>query len=145
MKPRAAHAFDVVKQVGLTMQGIEATRRYDGSPVLTLAGAFVAGLATHSSAEPNSLVIRADPEERELWLQDAPDTHYLTDYYRRHPVVLVRLGRITPALLRELLSSSRRLTLPKAGRRRLKHRSDETQLLHFFQYRPWRRSVASAT
>ena len=117
MKSRATSAFDVVEQVGLTMPGVKAAQRYDGAPVLTLDGVFMAGLAAHGSAEPNSLVVRADVGERELWLEDAPEVYYLTDYYRRHPVVLVRLNRITPTVLRELLVSSHRLTLPKTGRR----------------------------
>ena len=107
-------------EVGRTLPNVEAAHRYDGSPVLRVAGVFMAGLAAHGSTEPNTLVIRADPEQRELFLQDAPDTYYLTDYYRRHPVVLVRLERVTPAILRELLSSSHRLTLPKTRRRHMR-------------------------
>jgi hypothetical protein len=46
----------------------------------------------HASAEPDTLVVRAAFEEREGLLEDAPDTYYVTDYYRRYPVVLVRLA-----------------------------------------------------
>ncbi len=106
-------SFDIVTQVGLTLPDVEAATRYDGSPVLKIAGVFMAGLATHDSAEPNTLVVRADLEERELFIEDAPETYYLTEYYRRYPIVLVRLERVTREALRELLSSSRRLTLPK--------------------------------
>jgi hypothetical protein len=129
MTPRAERGFDLVKEIGLAMPGVEAARRYDGAPILTLAGAFMAGLAVHSSAEPNTLVVRADVDERELWLADAPDTYYLTNHYRRHPVVLVRLKRVTPAVLRELLASSHRLTLPKTKLRRRQSgvRSGRTQ------------------
>lgn len=117
MKPGTTSAFDVVEQVGLTLSGVEAAQRYDGARILTLGGAFMAGLAVHDSAEPNSLVIRADVEARELWLQDAPEVYYLTDYYRRHPVVLVRLEQVTRLVLRDLLASSHRLTLPKGSPR----------------------------
>ncbi len=117
MQPGTTSAFDVVEEVGLTLPGVESARRYDGARILTLGGAFMAGLAVHGSAEPNSLVIRADVEARDRWLQDAPEVYYLTDYYRRHPVVLVRLKRVTRAVLRDLLASSHRLTLPKASRR----------------------------
>jgi hypothetical protein len=106
-------AFDVVRKVGLTLPGVEAATRYDGSPVLKLAGVFMAGLATHDSAEPDTLVIRADLEERALFIEDAPDTYYLTDYYRRYPLVLVRLERVSRAALAELLALSYRMTLPK--------------------------------
>jgi hypothetical protein len=106
-------AFDVVKTVGLTLPDVEAATKYDGSPVLKLGGAFLAGLATHRSAEPETLVVRIGLDEREGLLEDAPETYYLTEYYERHPVVLVRLSRIDRAALRDLLSMSWRLTLAK--------------------------------
>ena len=115
---KRANAFDVVKGIGLTFPDVEVATRYDGSPVLQIAGVFLAGLATHPSAEPNTLVVRSDLEERELFIEDAPETYYLTDYYRRYPLVLVRLQRVTEEALRELLSASRRLTLPKTRLRR---------------------------
>ena len=51
------NAFDTVRTVGLLLPGVQATTRYDGSPVLKLGGCFMAGLATHRSAEPDSLVV----------------------------------------------------------------------------------------
>ena len=124
MKRERPNAFDDVKRIGLTLPDVEAATRYDGSPVLKLAGVFMAGLATHSSAEPNTLVVRADLEEREAFIEDAPDTYYLTEYYRRYPLVLVRLERISRAALRELLSLSHRLTLPKTRLHRRRLRPD---------------------
>ena len=77
----------------------------------------MAGLATHRSAEPKTLVVRVGFEERKWLLEDAPETYYVTDYYRRYPVVLVRLSRIDRDALRDVLSVSWRLTLAKAGTR----------------------------
>ena len=91
MKVRLPSAFDVVKELGCSLPNVEAATRYDGSPVLKAHGVFMAGLAMHASAEPDTLVVRAEFEEREGLLEDAPDTYYVTDYYRRYPVVLVRL------------------------------------------------------
>jgi hypothetical protein len=113
----AADPFDRVSRVGLALPDVEAATKYDGSPVLKVRGCFMAGLATHRSAEPQTLVVRAGREDREGLVADAPETYYLTDYYRRHPVVLVRLARIDRDALRDVLSVSRRLTLPKAPRR----------------------------
>jgi len=112
-----ANPFKIVKQVGLTLPDVEATVRYDGSPVLKLDGVFVAGLASHPSAEPDSLVVRVGLEERELLLDDAPDIYYVTDYYRPYPIVLVRLSRIDRDALHDLLSVSRRLALAKTRTR----------------------------
>jgi hypothetical protein len=113
VKRRRSNPFDVVIEIGLQLPHVEAVTRYDGSPVLKVAGVFIAGLATHPSAEPDTLVVRADVEERESFIQDAPDTYYLTEFYRSYPLVLVRLDRVTRDALRELLSSSHRLALPK--------------------------------
>jgi hypothetical protein len=106
-------AFELVKQVGLTLPDVQLATRYDGSPVLQVDGVFMAGLATHHSAEPDTLVVRVGFEERALLLQEAPDTYYLTDYHRNNPIVLVRLSRIDRDALRDLLSVSRQLTLEK--------------------------------
>ena len=89
-------AFDIVRTVGLALPDVEATTKYDGSPVLRVDGIFMAGLAMHPSAEPETLVVRAGLEERERLVEDAPETYYLTDYYRSYPLVLVRLSRVEP-------------------------------------------------
>ena len=110
--------FDLVRSIGLTLPDVEAAIKYDGSPVLRVAGVFMAGLATHPSAEPDTLVVRSGFEEREWLLNDAPETYYLTDYYQNHPIVLVRLSRIDGEALRDLLSVSWRMTVAKTAQRR---------------------------
>jgi hypothetical protein len=114
---RPSDTFETVRMVGLSLPDLEATTKYDGSPVLRVGGAFMAGLATHRSAEPKTLVVRVGVEERQHLLEDAPNIYYLTDYYRNHPVVLVRLSQIDSDALRDLLSMSWRLSVPKARKR----------------------------
>jgi hypothetical protein len=116
-KPASTKSFDAVKRIGLTLPGVEAVIRYDGSPTLKAGGCFMAALASHHSAEPDSLVIRMDLADRQALLEDAPETYYLTDYYERHPVVLARLSQLNSDALHDLLSVSRRLTLAKARKR----------------------------
>jgi hypothetical protein len=77
----------------------------------------MAGLASHPSAEADTLVVRSGYEERDWLIEDAPETYYLTDYYRRYPLVLVRLSRIDRDALRDVLSVSWRLTPAKTRRR----------------------------
>jgi hypothetical protein len=110
--------FTIVKTVGLTLPDVELATKYDGAPVLRIGGCFMAGIASHPSAEPNTLVVRVDFDERALLLEDAPQTYYVTEYYRKYPLVLVRLSRIDRDSLRDVLSMSRRLTLAKTRRRR---------------------------
>jgi len=58
-----ADTFETVRTVGLTLPDVEATTRYDGSPVLKVHGIFMAGLASHPSAEPATLVeFRLEPK-----------------------------------------------------------------------------------
>ena len=108
-----AATFETVSTVGLALPEVEATTRYDGSPVLKVGGCFMAGMATHRSAEPDTLVVRCGFEERERLLEDAPETYYVTDYYGSYPVVLARLSRLDRDALRDLLSVSWRLVLAK--------------------------------
>ena len=115
---RAGDLFEIVRTVGLRLPGVEAATKYDGSPVLKVGACFMAGLAIHPSAEPGTLVVRARFEDREHLLEEAPETYYITDYYLKHPVVLARLARLDLEALRDLLNSSRRLTLAKSEHHR---------------------------
>ena len=110
-------AFERVKAVGLRLPDVEAVIRYDGSPVLKVGGCFMAGLATHPSAEAGTLVVRLGIEVRAALLQDAPETYYVTDYYRPYPIVLARLAHLDAAALRDLLTVSWLLTAAKSRKR----------------------------
>jgi len=113
-KSGATAAFNVVKAVGLTLPEVEATTNWAGLPVLKVRGCFVAGLASHRSAEPGTLVVRCALDDRERFLEDAPDTYYVTDYYQPYPVVLVRLPYLDREALRDLLAVSWRMAMEKA-------------------------------
>lgn len=113
-----AITFKNVTAVALTFPDVEAATKYDGSLVLKARGSFMAGMATHPSAERDTLVVRVALDERAWLLEDAPDTYYVTDYYCKYPVVLVRLSRVSRDALRDLLSVSWRLAVAKTGRRR---------------------------
>ena len=82
-------------------------------PILQVDGRFMAGLAAH--AEHGTLVVRVEPEQRALLLDEAPDTYYLTPYHEPHPVVLVRLHRVDRAALWDLLAESPLKTTPAYG------------------------------
>jgi hypothetical protein len=125
-KPAPTGGFEIVRAVGLTLPDVEATTKYDGSPVLKLNGCFMAGLATHPSAEPDTLVVRVGYEEREWLIADAPETYYLTDYYRSYPLLLVRMSRVDRDALHDLLSVSWRLTSLKVPKRSGSRRNVET-------------------
>jgi len=78
---------------------------YFGMPALKLDGQMVACMASHKSAEPNTLVVRIDFLERDLRIMNEPDIYYLKPHYVNYPCVLTRLSLIDDAALRDLLES----------------------------------------
>ena len=107
----AGVSAEVAFHVGLSLPGVQPGVKRDGSAVLRAGGRFMAGIATHRSAEPRSMVVRFALEDRQSLLQDMPDAYYVTEYYRKHAVVLVRLDRVSRDVLYDLLATSRRLAL----------------------------------
>lgn len=110
--------FETVTRIACRFSDVEAVTKYDGSPVLKVNGSFVAGLATHESAEADTLVVRMDTGQRGWLLQDAPHIYYVTAYYEKYPVVLARLSSLRRDAVRDLLAGSRLLALEKAPRAR---------------------------
>lgn len=113
--------FDTVRTLGLGLPGAEEGTTY-GTPALKVRGRMFACLASHKSAEPNTLAVRIDFERRDELIAADPETYYLKDHYLEYPVVLVRLSRVHPDALRDLLLISWRHALrtarPRSGRAR---------------------------
>ena len=105
--PRSKITFDTVREIGVSLPGVQASTAY-GAMALKVSGKLMACQAINKSAEPGSLMVRIDPDQREALLAEAPDTYYLTDHYRVYPSVLVRLSRIGKAELVDLLHASLR-------------------------------------
>lgn len=119
----SAKPFDIVKAIGLAFGDVEAAIHWTGLPVLRVRGCFMAGLAAHPSAEPATLVVRCDLDQRERLLEDAPDTYYITDFYQKYPLVLARLAHLNRDAIHDLLAVSRQMALTKAHRSRRPKRS----------------------
>ena len=112
---KTAVNFEAVRALGRDFLELQESTIY-GSPALKLGKRLVACLAIHRSAEPGSLVVRTDFEQRAALLMDDPETYYITDHYVKHPVVLVRLARVQRDQLRDLLAAARRCVLADAER-----------------------------
>ena len=108
--------FDTVRAIALTLPGAEDGTAY-GSPAIKIKGKLLAGVPAHKSAEPGSLGVRIDFEQRAALLRDAPETYYITDHYRDYPAVLVRLSRIDEDALRDLLGAAHRFVTVEVQRR----------------------------
>jgi hypothetical protein len=99
---RAYANFDVVREIGLTLPDVVESTMY-GAPALKVHGKLLACVPVNRSAEPNCAVFRIDFERRAALIEAHPEIYYITDHYADHPTVLVRLSRIGPDKLRDLL------------------------------------------
>jgi hypothetical protein len=70
------------------------------------AESFWPGVPSHPSAEPGSLVVRVNQEDRAELLAADPEAYYVTDHYLGYTAVLIRLSRIDPGVLRDLLGTA---------------------------------------
>ena len=55
-------------------------------------------------------------DDRAELLAAAPDVYYVTDHYLNYNPVLVRLSRLTPDVLRDLLGMAHKFVTAHAGR-----------------------------
>jgi hypothetical protein len=101
MRPQKV-TFDTVMELGRTLPGVEVATSW-GAPALKVRGRMFACAATHKSAEPGTLVVRMDFAQRDELIAADPETYYLKDHYVDYACVLVRLARVHPDTLPDLL------------------------------------------
>ena len=115
--------FDTVRKIGSVLPGVEESTIY-GAPCLKIRGRLLTCPAINKSAEPNSVVVSIDMDQREALVAEAPDTYYITDHYVDYPVVLVRLSRVNADVLRDLLHAAWRFaSADKTRKQRVRPRS----------------------
>ena len=104
---RRGHRFAVVEAIGRALPDVEVTTAW-GQPALKVHGRMFVCIASHKSAEPNSLVVMMAFADRDALIEDDPATYYLKEHYASHPCVLVRLIRIRLDALRDLVVGAHR-------------------------------------
>ena len=114
--PRSTINFDTVRNIGLTLPGVEEGTVY-GVPALKVHGKLLACVPAHRSAEPASLLVRVDFDDRAELLAAAPDVYYVTNHYVGYNAVLVRLSRVNPDVLRGLLGMAYKFVTRQAATR----------------------------
>ena len=105
MAPRRADPFAPVAAIGLTLPDVEETTTW-GKPTLKVGGTMFVCIASHKSAEPDTLVVMMDFVDRDALIAEDPDTYYLQDHYVGYPCVLVRLAKVHRDALRDLLQGA---------------------------------------
>ena len=114
--PTSRINFDTVRKIGLAFPGVEEGTAY-GLPALKVHGKLLACVPAHRSAEPGSLVVRVNFDDRAELLAAAPDVYCVTDHYVGYTAVLVRMSRVTPDVLRDLLGMAHKFVTADAARR----------------------------
>ena len=107
--------FELVRKIGLTLPAVQESTAY-GSPALKVHGKLLACVPANPSAEPGSLVVCVAREDRAALLQEDPNVYYVTDHYLGHDTVLVRLSRVTPDLLRDILRMAHKFVTASRAR-----------------------------
>jgi hypothetical protein len=105
-------SFKPVEAVGRSLPDVELTTTW-GKPTLKVRGRMFVCIASHKSAEPDTLVVMMDFAARDALLEEDPDTYYLKEHYVGYPCVLVRLSRVRPDALRDLVIGAHRFVSTK--------------------------------
>jgi hypothetical protein len=104
---RRRYTFAAVEAIGRALPDVEVTTAW-GQPALKVHGKMFVCIASHKSAEPNSLVVMMAVADRDALVEEDPATYYLKKHYLNHPCVLVRLRCIRLDALRDLVVGAHR-------------------------------------
>ena len=101
-------SFEQVTKIALAFPGVEAGTSF-GTPGLNVKGKFMARLR-----EPDVMVLKpVEDVEQQFLMGTQPDVFFLTDHYRGYPTILIRLSKVDPQEMRELIEQSWRRLAPK--------------------------------
>jgi len=111
--------FALVEAIGSTLPEVEVGTSW-GTPALKVHGKMFVCIASHKSAEPDTLVVMMPIADRDALIEEDPATYYLKEHYVGYPCVLVRLSRVHPDALRGLIVGAHRFVgaTGKSSRRR---------------------------
>ena len=111
-KRRDPVTFDTVRELALRLPGVQDGTSY-GTPALKVGKALMVRL----KEDGETIVLKTDFAQRDLLRRSAPETFFVTDHYRDHPWVLVRLASVGRLELTELLRDAWELAHTKHSRR----------------------------
>jgi len=114
--PRRTDPFAPVAAIGRTLPDVEETTTW-GTPALKVGGTMFVCIASHKSAEPDTLVVMMDTADRDALIAEDPDTYYLKEHYVGYPCVLVRLSRVHADALRDLVTGAYRYVSDRTAKK----------------------------
>ncbi|MEJ0027748.1 MAG: MmcQ/YjbR family DNA-binding protein [Rhizomicrobium sp.] len=111
-----------LKRIALSFPGAREEPSY-GRPAFKIEKKFF----TRLRREDDSIVWVVDSiDERDHLLEMDPKTYFITDHYKNHPSVLVRIARIDKPMLRKMLERRWRAVAPKKLIRAVEEASAKT-------------------
>jgi len=99
-----------VRELALALHGAEEARQE--RPEFRVRGKLFAWMSPHKQGE-GALVIRIDPDEKELLLESNPAAYFTTPHYESYPGLLIRLEHIEGDELAERIEDSWLTRVPK--------------------------------
>lgn len=103
--------YDNVLQMGLALPGVVDGLSY-GAPALKVKEKMF----VRHREDLDSIVLKTTFDRREDLMAADAETYYITDHYREYEWVLVRLAKVKPDALRELLQIAHRLAVQTTRR-----------------------------
>src|SRR5579872_1480941 len=98
--------FRQALKIAQSLGNVEESTSY-GTPAIKVSGRLIARL----KEDGDSLVVGTTFEERAEMMAAEPDVYYITDHYLNAPWILVRLSKVHPDALRDLLGRSIKLLI----------------------------------
>ena len=98
---QSAVTFATAREIALRLTGVEETSSY-GTPALRARKKLLARL--HQDGE--WLVVRCALDARDALLRAKPKSFLVTEHYRAHPYVLVRLDAVSRSDLTDVLTQA---------------------------------------
>jgi hypothetical protein len=109
MATKRGVTWEQVVAMATAYPGVETKSSY-GTPALYVGSKFMSRLR-----EPDVIVLRPiEDDEQRFLMETSPEVFFLTDHYRGYPTILVRLSKVSPGQLAELVDECwRRLATKK--------------------------------
>lgn len=108
MPAATSRAYERYLRVALSLPEAETSTSY-GTPAVKVRGKLLSRWRTEAEG---ALAIRCDFLDRQILLLAQPDVFFLTDHYRDHPMILMRLEKASRSTMMEAVVRAWRLVAP---------------------------------
>ena len=122
MRQEAGITFDTVRKLALELPGVEESTSY-GTPAVKVQKKLLARMRE----DGETLAIMMDFGDIEFRLQTNPIAFYVTDHYAGYPMILVRLAKVEPGDLRDIIYGAWRMVAPKHLRDQVARKASSEQ------------------